>query len=171
MNDITLQEAAHKNVILWRLMDKLHFWKVKTKYDINRKAVVISLGKFHNNEIGHFCKQFSFDRLKYIDKNGDAHIYEFTDNTSYMWLMGEFNFFPVESRKHVVFAKAELLDHLIEDFPFGIKWKKEYMMVDRFEEIAQTCIDIDLNFNDKDMLMEKSLIECVELAHNLKSRN
>lgn len=168
MNDITLQEAAHKNVVLWRLMQKLGFCAAKKKYDINRRTFVISLGRPVDEEIGHFCKQFyfdsklfHFDRLKFLDNTGNAHIYEITDYRSYLWqARSEFNFFPITERRAFVYARAELLDCLVKDFSYGLKWKKEKLMC-KFEEIAQACIDIDLNFNSYSTDMEKSIIDTV----------
>lgn len=53
MNNISLQDAVHKNIILWKLMRKLDFWRVKTSYDINRRAKVMSLGRPIDRGCGH----------------------------------------------------------------------------------------------------------------------
>lgn len=160
MSDITLQEAAHKNVILWKLMRKLDFWKVRTSYDINRRAKVMSLGRPVDNEYGHWCKRFNFDRLKFLDSKGNAHIYEFSDQSSYIWKAGDFNFFPTGASHITIFARAEFLDHLVSNFSFGLKWKKEKLLV-KPEEMSQTCIDIDLNFNEHDYSLEKSMLDTI----------
>jgi len=170
MRDITLQEAAHKNIILWNLMRKLDFWKVKRHHDVNNKVMTLSIGKPTNGS-GHWCKQFMFDRLKSIDDKGNAHIYKFLDRNSHIWnVRSEFNFFPTGASRALVLARAELLDHLIENFPFGLKWKKEYLMAEKFLDIYQACIEFDLNFSNHDVEMEKSLVSCVELSEmGLKS--
>ena len=68
MTSINIQEVAHKNVILWKLMRKFDFWKVKKTYDINRKAMVMSLGRPIDEDCGHWSGPFKFDRLKFLDK-------------------------------------------------------------------------------------------------------
>ena len=158
MNNISLQDAVHKNIILWKLMRKLDFWKVRTSYDINRRAKVMSLGRPTNGESGHWCKQFNFDRLKFLDSKGNAHIYEFSNQASYIWKAGDFNFFPTGASSTIIFARAELLDHLVSNFSFGLKWKKE-KLVAGYNEISQICIGLDLDFTNYDCEMEKSLIE------------
>ena len=163
MNNISLQDAVHKNIILWNLMRKLDFWKVKTSYDINRRAKVLSLGRPTNGECGHWCKQFNFDRLKFLDDKGNAHIYAFSDQASYMWKAGDFNFFPTEVSSTTIFARAELLDHLVSDFSFGLKWKKEKLLV-KPEEMSQVCIDIDLNLDKYDYSLEKSTLDTISIA-------
>ena len=35
MNNISIQDAVHKNIILWNLMQKFDFWRVKISYSIN----------------------------------------------------------------------------------------------------------------------------------------
>ena len=161
MNEYDIQEAAHKNVVLWRLMQKLNFYSAKKKYDINRKTVVISLGRPVDGELGHFCNQFHFDRLKFLDNAGNAHIYEITDYGSYLWqARSEFNFFPTTGSRALVYARAELLDCLVKDFSYGLKWKKEKLMC-KLEEIPHACIDIDLNFDEQSSRMEKSIVDLV----------
>lgn len=164
MNDYDIQEAAHKNVVLWRLMRKLDFCAAKKKYDINRKTVVISLGRPRSKEYGYFCShpsQYHFDRLKFLDDSGKAHIYEITDCGSYLWqARSEFSFFPTTGSRALVYARAELLDCLVKDFSYGLKWKKEKLMC-KFEEIAQACVGIDLNFDGHSNDMEKSIIDLV----------
>ena len=49
MNNISIQDAVHKNVILWKLMCELDFWKVRISYGINvekfgKKAINKFLG-------------------------------------------------------------------------------------------------------------------------------
>lgn len=44
-------------------------------------------------------------------------------------------------------------------------------MCDKFNEISQTCIDFDLNFNDNDIQMEQSLINTIELIEHLHKSN
>ena len=170
MNGISLQEAAHKNIILWNLMRKLNFWKVKIDYDSNRKSFVMSLGKPSDETSGHWCNQFHFGRLKFLDNKGNAHVYMFNENTSYLkQAQNEFSFFPTGFDRTVVLARAELLDHLINGFSFGLKWKHEYLMANMFEEIVQTCINIDLNFNEHDMQMEKSIIDYIEVNEIIRN--
>lgn len=170
MNNISLQDAVHKNIILWKLMRKLDFWRVKTSYDINRRAKVLSLGRPTNRENGHWCKQFNFDRLKFLDSKGNAHIYEFSDQASYMWKAGDFNFFPTGVSSTTIFARAELLDHLVSNFSFGLKWKKEKLLV-KPEEVSQTCIDIDLNFNEYDCSLEKSTLDAIGIVERFGKNN
>ena len=165
MNDYDIQEAAHKNVVLWRLMQKLDFCAAKKQYDINRKTVVISLGRPRSKEdYIYFClhpSQCYFDRLKFLDDGGKAHIYEITDYRSYLWqARSEFSFFPTIGSRALVYARAELLDCLVKDFSYGLKWKKDKLMC-KFEEIAQACIDIDLNFDGHSTDMEKSIVDLV----------
>lgn len=170
MSDITLQEAAHKNIILWNLMMKLDFWKVKIDYDSTKKSFVMSLGKPSDGTSGHWCNQFYFDRLKFLDSKGDAHVYMFNENISYLkQAQNEFSFFPTGFDRTVVLARAELLDHLINGFSFGLKWKRKYLMTNMFEEIAQTCINIDLNFDEHDTQMEKSIIDYIEITEHLQN--
>lgn len=166
MNNISLQDAVHKNIILYNLMRRLDFWKVKLSYDINRRAKVMSLGRPTNGESGHWCRQFNFDRLKFLDSRGNAHIYEFSDKASYMWKAGDFNFFPTTGSRVLVYARAELLDCLVKDFSYGLKWKKEKLLV-KHEEMSQTCIDIDLNFNEYDYSLEKSMLDTISIAERL----
>lgn len=118
IDDISFQDAAHKNVILWKLMSRLNFWQVKVHHDINHKIMVMSIGMPSNHEIGHFSKKFYFDRLKCIDDKGNAHVYEFSfENAPYIWkVCKEFNFFPVATNRELIFARAELLDHLTKYF-------------------------------------------------------
>ena len=168
MNEYDIQEAAHKNVVLWRLMQKLDFCAAKKRYDINRKNVVISLSRPKSKDHGHFYfyshfSQCYFDRLKFLDDSGKAHIYEITDYRSYLWqARSEFNFFPTTGSRALVYARAELLDCLVKDFSYGLKWKKDKLMC-KFEEIAQACIDIDLNSDGHSTDMEKSIIDLVYL--------
>ena len=63
-------------------------------------------------------------------------------------------------------ARAELLDHLVENFQHGLKWKKEKLAVGS-NEIPQMCISLDLDFTNYDCEMEKSLIDCIELKEAL----
>ena len=166
MNNISLQEAAHKNIILWKLMRKLDFGRVKTSYDINRRAKVLSLGRPTDRKYGHWCKQFSFDRLKFLDSKGNAHIYEFSDQSSYMWKAGDFSFFPTGVAETTIFARAELLDHLAANFPFGLKWKKEKLLT-KPDEIPQICIDMDLNFDEYDYSLEKSMLDSISILEEV----
>ena len=170
MNNISLQEAVHKNIILWNLMRKLDFWKVKTSYDINRRAKVLSLGRPTDRGCGHWCKQFNFDRLKFLDDKGNAHIYEFSDQASYIWKAGDFNFFPTGASSTTIFARAELLDHLVSNFSFGLKWKKEKLLV-KPEEMSQTCINIDLNFDEYDCSLEKSTFDAISIVEKFGRNN
>ena len=170
MNNISLQNAVRKNVILWNLMRKFDFWRVKISYDVNRRAKVMSLGKPTDREFGHFCKQFNFDRLKFLDSKGNAHIYEFSDQASYIWKAGDFNFFPAEASSTTIFARAELLDHLVSNFSFGLKWKKEKLLV-KPEEISQTCIDIDLNFDKHDYSLEKTMLDTICMVEKFCRNN
>lgn len=164
MNEYDIQEAAHKNVVLWRLMQKLNFYAAKKKYGINRKTVVFSLGRPRSKDYGYFCShpsQYHFDRLKFLDDGGKAHVYEITDYRSYLWqARSEFNFFPTTGSRALVYARAELLDSLVKDFSYGLKWKKEKLMC-KLEEIPQVCIDIDLNFDELSSRMEKSIVDLV----------
>ena len=170
MNNISIQDAVHKNIILWNLMRKLDFWKVRISYDINRRSKVMSLGKPVDREFGHFCKQFSFDRLKFLDSKGNAHIYKFSDQASYIWKAGDFNFFPVEASSTTIFARAELLDHLVSNFSFGLKWKKEKLLV-KPEEISQTCINIDLNLDKYDYCLEKTMLDTICMVEKFGKSN
>lgn len=170
MNNISLQDAVHKNIILWKLMQKFGFWKARTSYDINCRAKVMSLGRPTNGESGHWCKQFNFDRLKFLDSKGNAHIYEFSDQASYIWKAGDFNFFPTGASSTTIFARAELLDHLVSDFSFGLKWKKEKLLV-KPEEISQICIGIDLNFDEYDYGLEKSTLDTISLLEKFGRNN
>jgi hypothetical protein len=170
MNNTSLQDAVHKNIILWNLMRKLDFWKVKILYDINRRAKVMSLGRPTDRGCGHWCKQFNFDRLKFLDDKGNAHIYEFSDQASYMWKAGDFNFFPTGASSTTIFARAELLDHLVSNFSFGLKWKKEKWMT-KPNEIPQACIDIDLNFDEYDYRLEKSTLDAISIVERFGRKN
>ena len=122
----------------------------------------MSLGRPIDKEHGYWCNTFNFDRLKFLDENGHAHIYEFHSRESCIWqARSEFDFFPNGASRTTVFARAELLDHLANNFMHGMKWKKEKLMLGA-GEFAKSCIDIDLNFNESDCQLENSIADSVE---------
>lgn len=83
-----------------------------------------------------------------------------------MWKAGDFNFFPADASETTIFARAELLDHLAANFPFGLKWKKEKLLT-KPDEIPQICIDMDLNFDEHDYKQEKTMLDTLSILEEV----
>lgn len=157
MNSISLQEAAHKNVILWKLMDKHSFKALVIRHDAVKRFCTFSLVK----EIAYHDHH---GQLMFLDEKLVPHVYR----SSIAFPFDKLSFFPTTSSKDIVYARAAFLDALVENFKHGFKWKSFVYYYKTADAISDECIGIDLNFNEHDIEIEKSIVDCIELHDTLK---
>ena len=156
MNTVSFQEAAHKNVVLWKLMSKYGF-----------KALVIRHNAITNDCAFSLVKEIAYHdhhgQLMFLDEKLVPHV--FKSNIAFPF--DKLSFFPTTYSKDIVYARAAFLDALVENFKHGLKWKSFIYFYQHIDDISKACIDIDINFNEHDVEMEKSIINTIELCDTL----
>lgn len=158
MNSISLQEVAHKNVILWKLMSKHGFKALVVRRNAIKNDCSFSLVK----EIAYYDRR---GQLMFLDEKLAPHVYR----SSIAFPFDKLSFFPTTSSKDIVYARAAFLDALVENFKHGFRWRSFVYYYKTVDAISDECIDIDLNFNEHDIMIEKSIIDCIELHDRLNT--
>lgn len=99
MNSISLQEAAHKNVILWKLMDKHGFKSLAIRHDAIKNYCNFSLVK----DIAYYSRR---GQLMFLDEKLVPHVYR----SSIAFLFDKLSFFPTTSSKDIEFEMEAMKD-------------------------------------------------------------
>ena len=154
-----IEELAHKNVLLYKLMKKLGFTHILARYDSYRHRYAFSF-------IANINWKYRRDTLKCLDADGCAHIYRNAD-WHFKDICKPISFMPFAYSLDVVAAKALFLDNFVADFKHGLKWKDKTMLLND-GEIDCLLVDLDLRLDENDVKFEKTIIDTVKLNDILK---
>ena len=172
MNDYDIQEAAHKNVLLYKLLKHFDFYCAKVT-PLAPSCWGISLAKESYAKTG-------WARIMKIGVEGKSHkLISYDKNIGALYArssafpnaksaLGLVSLLPCIDNKEQLLGKAAIFD-TITKLPYGFSWKKSrYGTIEG--EIEELLATFDIQYTSSDATLEDGMVELVHL-HDIIHRS